>query len=158
MKHLIITLFLSVLTGCMSVSTANPKPEQEATPLGLMATTTITAKPTDPRYVDSRYCGEPARDAVTHIIIRDPKVPAAYRKIHACPATGMFTGACPLWALDHVIPMDSGGCDAVWNMQWLPAWLKSCAGYCKDRWERKINCKPVADGGTGCVNEIVAPP
>lgn len=62
--------------------------------------------------------------------------------------TGLTTGACPDWQVDHVIPRDNGGCDVVSNMQWLPVWLKTCAGHCKDRFERKIYCKPVEVGMT----------
>lgn len=55
------------------------------------------------------------------------------------PATGQHTGPCKGWAIDHVIPLAVGGCDAVSNLQWLPVEIKSCAGtVCKDRWERKV--------------------
>lgn len=143
----VLVLAVVFLAGC-----ASPQPQPEIHSL------MTVAKPVDAKYLDNRYCGEPARDAATRVIVRDAKVPAAFKRIHACPATGLTTGACPRWALDHVIPLDMGGCDAVWNMQWLPDWLKSCAGSCKDRWERKVNCRPVAEGGTGCVNELVKPP
>lgn len=125
---------------------------------GMRSLLAAPAAAVDAKYQDLRYCGPPARDPVTGEILRDSKVPAAYRRIHACPATNRFVGACPQWALDHVLPLDSGGCDSVSNMQWLPVWLKSCAGWCKDRWERKINCRPISEGGTGCKNEIVLPP
>jgi hypothetical protein len=79
-------------------------------------------------------------------IVRSSKVIAAFRKVHPCPSTGKYSGACVGWAVDHVIPLKSCGFDAVSNMQWLPDQLKSCSGdICKDRWERKINqCAPVA--------------
>lgn len=103
----------------------------------------------DSRLIETRYCGKTERDA---------KVVAAFRRIHACPSTGLKTGACPDWQVDHVIPRDNGGCHAVSNLQWLPVWLKTCAVHCKDRWERSIYCKPVEDGGTGCTNKVVMPP
>lgn len=103
----------------------------------------------DTRLVETRYCGKTERNS---------KVIAAFKRIHACPATGLHTGTCPDWQIDHVIPIDAGGCDMVSNLQWLPIWLKTCAGHCKDRWERKIYCKPVEEGGTGCVNFLIAPP
>lgn len=130
MRYLLIVLM--ALTGCAS---------QLATPNALLSTV-------DYRLVETRYCGKTERDA---------KVVAAFRRIHACPATGLTTGACPDWQVDHVIPRDNGGCDVVSNMQWLPVWLKTCAGHCKDRFERKIYCKPVEEGGTGCVNSIIEP-
>lgn len=128
MRYLLIVLM--ALTGCAS---------QVATPNALLSSV-------DYRFLETRYCGKTERDA---------KVAAAFRRIHACPATGLTTGACPDWQIDHVIPLDVGGCDSVINMQWLPTWLKTCAGHCKDRWERLINCKPVEQGGTGCVNSII---
>lgn len=69
---------------------------------------------------------------------------AEFRKIHPCPATGLTSGACPGWQVDHVIPLASCGCDIVENLQWLKNEVKTCAGtLCKDRWERKINTCPV---------------
>lgn len=66
----------------------------------------------------------------------------AFRTLYACPSTGRHVGACPGWAVDHVVPLACGGIDAPGNMQWLPLAIKSCAGtVCKDRWERKVYCK-----------------
>lgn len=66
----------------------------------------------------------------------------AFRKLYPCPATGKTQGACDGWAIDHVIPLACGGCDAVSNLTWLPTAIKSCAGTtCKDRWERNVYCK-----------------
>jgi len=62
-----------------------------------------------------------------------------FRRIHPCPSTGLYSGPCPGWQVDHIIPLAACGCDTVDNMQWLPEILKTCAGVCKDRWERKIN-------------------
>lgn len=84
-----------------------------------------------------RQCGAPKRDA-DGTIHRDSKVIYAYRKVHPCPVTGKTTGACPGWQIDHVIPLASGGCDAVSNMMWLPDKVKTCTDdWCIDRWERK---------------------
>jgi hypothetical protein len=76
-------------------------------------------------------------------IARSSRVISAFRKVHPCPVTGLNTGACPGWAIDHVIPLAACGADIVSNMQWLPLTIKSCAGTeCKDRWERKYNKCP----------------
>lgn len=84
-----------------------------------------------------RQCGAPPRDA-DGVIKRSSAVIYAYRKLHPCPVTGKTTGACPGWAINHVIPLASGGCDAVSNMMWLPVQVKSCKlVWCVDRWERK---------------------
>ncbi len=142
MRYLLIVLLF--LTGCAS---------QVNVPNALLS----NASQTDLRLIETRYCGEPARDAVTNKVLRDSKVTTAFRAQNPCPATGLTKGACPDWQMDHIKPLDNGGCDAVSNMQWLPTWLKTCAGHCKDRWERLINCKPVEDGGTGCANSIIKP-
>ena len=95
------------------------------------------APPPDP-LAETRICGAPARDARGEIR-RSSAVITAFRRVHPCPSTGLTTGACPGWAIDHQIPLAVGGCDAVSNMGWLPLQLKACAGtVCKDRWERKV--------------------
>lgn len=89
-------------------------------------------------YVDYRYTGEVARnkDGTT---VRSTKVINAFRKLYACPSTQKFTGACAGWAIDHVIPIDCGGVDAVYNMQWLPNEIKSAKGeFSKDHFERRV--------------------
>lgn len=88
---------------------------------------------------EERYCGVEniARNA-DGSIKRRSDVLREFRKLYPCPSTGLTTGACPGWAIDHVIPLAVGGCDAVSNLQWLPLSLKSCAGICKDRFERRI--------------------
>lgn len=70
---------------------------------------------------------------------RSKQVIARFKQLYACPSTGKNSGACPGWAIDHVIPLDCGGIDAVYNMQWLPNTIKSGSGSDrKDRFERKI--------------------
>ena len=92
--------------------------------------------------VDQRYCysiTDIPRDLQGRII-RSSKPVYAFRLAHPCPVTFKTTGACPGWSIDHVIPLASGGCDILENMQWLPVEIKSCAGkFCKDRWERIVN-------------------
>lgn len=92
---------------------------------------------------EERYCVASAmvvRDAGGKIA-RSRAVIAAFRARHACPSTKLLTGACPGWAIDHVIPLECGGCDSVSNMQWLPNQIKSAAGtLAKDRWERSVYC------------------
>ena len=91
--------------------------------------------PVDPTK-ELRVCGVPERDEEGKIA-RSTAVLNAYRKIHPCPVTGKSYGACPGWAINHVIPLAKGGCDSVINLQWLPVQIKSCSSeYCIDRWER----------------------
>jgi hypothetical protein len=91
---------------------------------------------------EQRYCGPPPRLA-DGSIKRRSDVLAAFRKAHPCPVTGLSTGACVGWAIDHVLPLACGGCDAVSNLQWLPNGLKSVAVIGKDRFERLIYCEPM---------------
>lgn len=99
------------------------------------------------RFTDYRFCGLPPRRDPDGTISRSSAVLAAYRHLHPCPATGLATGTCPGWALNHVYPLVSGGCDAVSNLQWLPTQIKSCAlstgVLCVDRFEEKIFATPV---------------
>lgn len=90
---------------------------------------------------EMRYCGPPARLA-DGSIKRRADVLTAFKKAHPCPVTKLSTGACPGWAIDHVIPLVCGGCDSVNNLQWLPNGIKSAAGILpKDRWEQSVYCK-----------------
>ncbi|MHB1125250.1 MAG: HNH endonuclease signature motif containing protein [Ramlibacter sp.] len=93
---------------------------------------------------DPRYCGEPERDGRGRIK-RSRLALREFAQQFPCPATLERTPSCPGWAIDHVIPMASGGCDRSLNMQWLPLGIKSCAGsLCKDRWERIYHGAPRA--------------
>ena len=78
-------------------------------------------------------------------IKRSTAVRAAFARRWPCPSTGEVTGACSGWAMDHIIPLAVGGCDAVENAQWLPVAIKSCAAStalpCKDRWELRVYAK-----------------
>lgn len=107
--------------------------------LALLAFPVIAAAATD-----ARICGTGPERTATGEIRRSKAVLRAYQKIHPCPSTGRTTGKCPGWSLDHVIPLACGGCDSIENLQWLKNSIKSCAGtWCKDRWERAINCVPL---------------
>jgi hypothetical protein len=103
----------------------------------LLAAGAVGAQP------DPRYCGQPARNA-DGSIKRSTYQRSLFVRMHPCPATGQVTGACPGWAVDHIIPLASCGCDAPANMQWLPNEIKSAPGeFSKDRWERKVYVCPV---------------
>lgn len=91
-------------------------------------------------FIEQRYCGVPERDADGNIH-RSGAVLYAFQKIHPCPVNGKDKGVCPGWAIDHVIPLACGGCDAVSNLQWLPLDLKA-GKRGKDRFERLIYCSP----------------
>ena len=94
-----------------------------------------------PAMEELRYCGIPKRDN-DGSISRSTRVIAKFKEIHPCPENGKTSGACPGWAIDHVIPLACGGCDSISNMQWLPNRLKS-SNSGKDRFERKIYQKEI---------------
>lgn len=102
----------------------------------------VQAQPVINPLQEIRYCGEPKRTA-TGTIMRRQDVLTSFRKVHPCPVTGLKTGACAGWAIDHIIPLACGGCDAVYNLQWLPNTLKSAPVTGKDRFERLIYCVPM---------------
>ena len=95
-----------------------------------------------PATQELRYCGPPARNA-DGTIKRRSDVIAAFKRVHPCPVTGLTTGACTGWQIDHIIPLVCGGCDSVNNMQWLPLTLKTAPVTGKDRFEQKIYCSPM---------------
>lgn len=96
-----------------------------------------TAQTLDPM-VDYRYTGTAKRN-VNGTTQRSVAVIDAFKKQWACPSTKLHSGPCAGWAIDHVIPLDCGGVDAVWNMQWLPNEIKSAKGpFNKDHFERRI--------------------
>lgn len=108
---------------------------------------------------ETRYCGTPQR-APDGSILRSVAVLRAFQRIHPCPETGKTTGACPGWALNHVIPLACGGCDSVANLDWMPDEIKSCREpWCRDRFERKIyDATDDIAGTAACKNSIVTWP
>lgn len=94
---------------------------------------------------ETRYCGEPARHP-DGTIKRSRSVIRAFEKRYPLPSHYDRNE----WQIDHVIPLQAGGVDAVHNMQWLPKALKTCAGnLCKDRWERLVYV-PKQEHTTNC--------
>lgn len=91
---------------------------------------------------DPRYCGEPERTKAGKIK-RSQTVLKQFTKVFPCPATLEQSATCAGWAIDHTIPLASGGCDSIANLTWLPDQIKSCSSNaCKDRWERKYHAMP----------------
>lgn len=86
-----------------------------------------------------RYCETTPKRTKEGRILRRADVLYAFRKLYPCPATGQTQGPCPGWAINHTIPLAVGGCDAVYNLDWMPTAIKSCANpVCRDRWEREV--------------------
>jgi hypothetical protein len=42
----------------------------------------------------------------------------AFKRDHPRPATGQSRGRCPGYVIDHIDPLECGGADAPYNMQW----------------------------------------
>jgi hypothetical protein len=51
-------------------------------------------------------------------IKRSRSAKAAFERHLPCPSTGMTSGRCPGYVVDHVKPLECGGADAPSNMQW----------------------------------------
>jgi hypothetical protein len=51
-------------------------------------------------------------------IRRSSSARRAFQELHTCPATGLPTGTCPGYIIDHVVPLFRGGADSPENMQW----------------------------------------
>jgi hypothetical protein len=60
---------------------------------------------------------------------------SAFKRMHPCPSTGLDHGCCPGYVIDHINPLECGGADAPFNMQWQTI----AEGKAKDRWEG--NCR-----------------
>jgi hypothetical protein len=58
-----------------------------------------------------------------------------FKRGHPCPSTGMSTRRCPGYVIDHIDPLECGGADAPFNMQWQTI----AEAKAKDTWER--NCR-----------------
>ena len=116
---------------------------------------TFNAFAVDPsRLTETRYCGSPERTAYG-VIKRSMAVTSAFQKIHPCPSTGLKTGNCPGWSINHTIPLACGGCDSVSNMDWMPNEIKSCSEpWCRDRWERKVYDSTYSDTDA-CTNSTI---
>lgn len=106
--------------------------------LALIGFFSLTSSPVSGGPLDeTRYCGEPRRDAAGDIY-RSSAVRTAFMRAHPCPVTGISAGPCAGWQIDHVIPLACGGCDSVSNLQWLPVGIKTTAFIGKDQFERRI--------------------
>jgi len=103
----------------------------------LLVTLSAQAGPLD----ETRCCVDIVRNA-DGTIHRRADVLRAFRKRWPCPSTGLTTGACPDWAMDHIVSLACGGKDEVSNLQWLPNSIKSGKDADnKDRWERRVYCQ-----------------
>jgi len=151
--------------------------------LALIAISQVEAIECTP-YVDCRYQGAPLRDpdGKPH---RDTKVISAYKKLHICPSTGLYTTSCPGYALNHNCSLACGCVDAVWNLSYIKDEYKTgyailpkdakgksrtspmgyinengifvnMQNYAADRIERKINASnPPQPDTAACVNQII---
>ena len=76
----------------------------------------------------ARWCAECERDDSGRIR-RSSTVRSAFQ--NPCPATGITTGPCPGYVVDHTRALCAGGRDVVSNLQWQTVG----AAKEKDRWE-----------------------
>jgi hypothetical protein len=66
---------------------------------------------------------------------------AAFRAAHPCPSTGLVTGPCPGFVIDHDEPLCAGGADSPENMRWQEE--REAAE--KDALERDV-CRAMREG------------
>ena len=64
-------------------------------------------------------------------IRRSTSARTAFRRSNPCPATGLTTGRCPGYVIDHIVALKRGGPDEPSNMQWQT----TVEAEEKDRWE-----------------------
>jgi len=57
-----------------------------------------------------------------------------FKRANPCPSTGLNTGKCPGWVVDHKTPLCLCGSDSPENM----AWQKLAESKIKDAYERKL--------------------
>lgn len=100
--------------------------------LGIMMAAGNAPALSDTHLIETRYCGEPKRNAAGNIR-RNSAVIRQFERLYPLPSGYARSD----WQVDHVIPLSKGGCDSVSNAQWLPESIKTCVDdNCKDRWER----------------------
>ena len=58
-----------------------------------------------------------------------------FKREHPCPSNRNSYGSCPGYVIDHINPLECGGADAPFNMQWQTI----ADGKAKDKTER--NCR-----------------
>lgn len=93
MKYLLCLIIL--LAGCATAPTPQPVPEP-----GVAR-------------------GKPIPESVARDIAeRSKKMRAEFVRQHPCPASGVSSGACPGYVVDHIIPLSLYGADHPDNMQW----------------------------------------
>ena len=61
----------------------------------------------------------------------------AFRRENPCPSTGLTTGRCPGYVVDHIKALVCGGADNPANMQYQT--IEDAKA--KDRWEEKCEAK-----------------
>lgn len=52
-------------------------------------------------------------------IARNSEVLRQFQKQNPCPSTGLTSGKCPGYQIDHIEPLCAGGPDRMDNLQWL---------------------------------------
>jgi len=59
--------------------------------------------------------------APAHAAERSSKVRRQFQAAHPCPSNGATKGNCPLWVVDHIVPLCWGGKDELSNLAWQRA-------------------------------------
>lgn len=144
LEGVFIALIALFFVACSSAPLAPDAPMAQ----GLLT----VVKVADPALVETRYCGAPKRDA-SGVIVRRADVVRAYWSFHVCPTTGLHKAPCPDYALNHVVPLACGGCDAVNNLTAVRFDAKKVI----DSLERKISASNPPQPDTAACPPLAAP-
>ncbi len=63
-------------------------------------------------------CGDWSGRISYSLAKRSAAARSAFRRCDPCPSTGLLSGACPGYVIDHIIALKRGGADDPVNMQW----------------------------------------
>lgn len=63
-------------------------------------------------------CGDWSGRISYSLAKRSAAARSAFRRCDPCPSTGLLSGACPGYVVDHIIALKRGGADDPTNMQW----------------------------------------
>jgi hypothetical protein len=65
-----------------------------------------------------------------------------FKAQNPCPSTGLNTGRCPGYIIDHVYPLCAGGPDASDNMQWQTLEEAKGKDQYEHHWCRRMRIRP----------------
>lgn len=118
----VAALIMAIAAYVRLVPTSSPPPAPDPiavqNPAASVPEAAAAQKQLAPSRQPSTKCVACERDADGRIKRSEAAV-HEFRSTHPCPSTGNTSGACPGYAVDHIVPLYQGGADTPTNMQWL---------------------------------------